>query len=126
MSTTKTLQIRLDETEYQALQQLADADQTTLSDYCRQAIRMGVAAEQMAAVQAADNARRQIDRDVSRKLFALVTQCTMILHDLGAKAGVVIDDVRTEAQEYAAEQFLDGDALEQALLDAAKVEAANA
>lgn len=115
--TTKTLQIRLDEDEYQALQQLADADHTTISDFCRQAIRLGVASEQFAAVHEAAEARRRIDREERRKAFSLVTQCALILHAMAEKNGLSVDEVRADAREYTAEHFMDGDALEQALLE---------
>lgn len=118
----KTLQIRLDVDEYQALQQLATAETLTLSDFCRQAIRLGVAAEQFAAVHLADQARRTVDRDVSRKQHALIVECALILNALAAKSGMTpkaIETVHSDAGDSTEVHFLAGDALEQALAELA-------
>jgi hypothetical protein len=117
---SEILQIRIPTEEYEAIQQLAEVSSTTISDFCRQAIRLGVHAEQLAVIFDVAVERRKIDREESRKNFNLTTQCALILHELGEKAGLDLSAVREQAAAYTAEHFLDGDSLEQALLEAAE------
>ncbi len=110
-----TLQIRIDDDEHAALQQLADEEKVSVAEFCRQAIRLGVASDQFAAIHAAAKARRDIDRDEHKKSFNLLTQCTLILHEIAEKQNIDLDAIRGDAVDYTEEHFANGDALEKAL-----------
>lgn len=114
---TRNLPIRFDADEYDALQALASAESVPLSEFCRQAIRLGVAASELAATQNVDEERRAVDRDLTRKSLVLVTQCALILHDLAEKNGVDTADTRATAYEIVGKQFAESDGLEQAIAE---------
>lgn len=113
--TSKTLQVRIDADEYQALQDLADAAGVSISDFSRQAIRLGVAAEQISAVHEAAESRHKVQLELTRNQFKLQIQTLLLLQDLAAREGIDTDAIREEAADLTSDLMVDADALEAAL-----------
>lgn len=124
MATTTPVSLRISDDELGALDQLAAAEQLNRTEFLMRMIRLGVQLSTAQAMQDFESHRRLVDRDIERKQFKLIAQCTMMLQDLAEKSGLDVGAIREDATDYGDEHFADGDALELAIADL-QTEAAN-
>lgn len=109
---TKTISIRVEDDEHQALLQRAEAAGSSLAEYVLGAVRLGVSYEDLTTVQMLEHERRRAERAEQRVALALQAQAALAMLELLSRQGIDATSLIDKAHLIAAETMAEGDDLE--------------
>lgn len=103
---SKTLQVRFDDEEFESLSRMAEAQgASSLSDFARQSIRMGMAFDMYAQEHASMERRSELERELKRKELRRVTFISLLVTELAEKAGLDVEAIYREATDEVEADF---------------------